>query len=474
MSSRILIVEDEPSLAELYCDFLAGEPVEITLAINGAQAEAALSANQPDLMLLDVRLPDIDGLTFLRELRARGETCEVVVITAHGSVTMAVEAMRAGAYDFIIKPFTAERLIYTVRNALERRNLTRMVESLRADLGPGRDNYFGFIGSSLAMQGVYRAIEAAARSKATVFITGESGTGKELCAEALHKASPRAGQPFVALNCAAIPRDLMESEIFGHAKGAFTGAVENREGAASRANGGTLFLDEVCEMAPELQSKLLRFIQTGNFQKVGGANLERADIRFVCATNRDPLAEVAAGRFREDLFYRLHVIPIHLPPLRERESDVIKIANHLLRQISHEEQKSFRRFTAAAEACLKAYDWPGNVRQLANAVRNIVVMNAAEEATVDMLPPPLPRRAPQTTAISFSHAETSASAREIRPLWEVERDAIESAIARCGGNVAKAAALLGISPSTIYRKKAGWDGAAAGLSGGGQRPVQLS
>lgn len=333
--------------------------------------------------------------------------------------------------------------------------------------------FCGFIGSSPAMQAVYRTIEAAAASKATVFITGESGTGKELCAEAIHELSPRRDKPFVVFNCATVPRELIESEMFGHVRGAFTGAMSDREGSAARAHEGTLFLDELCEMPPELQTKLLRFVQTGRFQKVGTSRTERVDVRFVCATNRDPWKEVEAGRFREDLYYRTHVIPVALPPLRERGDDVVAVAEHLLHEYAREERKSFAGFAPVTVAVLAAYGWPGNVRQLQNVIRQIVVLNDGEVVTPEMLPPPLgavrktlgeappgPPGAPEeptgSPPVSDSWGAPQAVAGIVRPLWVVERDAIHHAINECNGNVSRAAELLGISPSTVYRKRQAW------------------
>jgi two-component system repressor protein LuxO len=320
------------------------------------------------------------------------------------------------------------------------------------------------------MQGVYRTIESAAPSRATVFVTGESGTGKELCAEAIHAESPRRDRPFIALNCAAIPRDLMESEIFGHVKGAFTGAAGRRDGAASRADGGTLFLDEICEMDLDLQSKLLRFVQTGRFQRVGDSKEEQVDIRIVCATNRNPLDEVKAGRFREDLFYRLNVIPVHLPPLRDRGDDILAIAAELLRRMAREEDKDFSGFARPAADALLAWLWPGNVRELANVIRNVVVLNNGDKVAFEMLPAQFHHRsasapASDTVTPAVIEAEQTATPElpvagtpaQIRPLWQEERDAIERAIALCDGNIPKAAALLEISASTIYRKRTAWD-----------------
>lgn len=467
-SGTILLVEDTPSLARLYNQYLEGEDLTVKAVETGKQALRELSSNPPDLVLLDLRLPDMDGLDILKEIRSRELPCEVVVITAHGSINVAVEAMRAGAYDFLVKPFNADRLLVTVRNAIKHHSLSAIVEKIKVS---ARDGYFGFIGSSLAMQAVYRTIDATAASKATVFITGESGSGKEVAAEAIHRQSPRKNGPFIAINCGAIPKDLMESEIFGHVKGAFTGAHADRDGAASRASGGTLFLDEICEMDLALQTKLLRFIQTGAFQKVGGSKTEKVDARFVCATNRDPLAEVEAGNFREDLYYRLHVIPIHLPPLRDRDRDVIEIARHFLTEYAAEEGRAFKTFDAAAEQVFATYKWPGNIRQMQNVIRNIVVLNDGEAVTVEMLPPPLDSLAKKVpgAAPAVMHAPrdidgdippTQAAPTEsgdITPLWKVERDVIERAIDACDGNIPKAAAKLGVSPSTIYRKKLSWD-----------------
>ncbi len=451
-AATVLLVEDTPSLARVYAEYLRKEAYTVVPVETGAEALDAVADGAPRIVLLDLQLPDMHGMEVLRRIEAQGLPCAVVVITAHGSVNVAVEAMRHGAYDFLVKPFSAERLIITVRNALERLRLAQLVDTYQKDLA--RTRYHGFIGSSLEMQAVYRIIDSAAASRATVFITGESGTGKEVCAEAIHRQSPRGDRPFVAINCGAIPKDLMESEIFGPMKGSFTGAVADREGAAARADGGTLFLDEICELEPNLQTKLLRFIQTGTFMPVGGSKLEKVDLRIVCATNRDPLREVEEGRFREDLYYRLHVIPVHLPALREREDDVIEIARHYLAEYAREEGKGFQSFSPEAEQVLRLYHWPGNVRQLQNVVRNIVVLHDGETVHPGMLPPPLTPQAAAMPAPAL--AAQAAGPKPIRPLWQVEKDAIEDAIAACDGNIPRAAALLDISASTIYRKRLAW------------------
>jgi len=456
----ILIVEDSIPQARLFTEYLATEKVYTSHVTTGAEARAAIESRPPDLVLLDLKLPDEDGTDVLKWIRDKHFPTTVIIITGHGSVDVAVDVMRNGAEDFLEKPTNADRLRTTVNNQLEKRRLKNLVEDYQSNFE--RDSYHGFIGSSLPMQAVYRIIDAAAPSKASVFITGESGTGKEVCAEAIHAQGIRAGKPFIALNCGAIPKDLMESEIFGHKKGAFTGAATERLGAASQSDGGTLFLDEIGEMDMDLQTKLLRFIQTGSFRKVGGTKEESVDVRFICATNRDPLEAVATGRLREDLYYRLHVVPVQLPALRERGDDIMAIANHFLLSYAKEENKDFRTFSPQAEVILRRYDWPGNVRQLQNVIRNIAVLHNDEQVQIYHLPPPLDQTLnerelsqlmPKQTVID----EPSAAARPIRPLATVERETIEHAIAACEGNVPKAASLLEVSPSTIYRKKQVWE-----------------
>ncbi len=476
--AAVLLVEDTPAMAEAYLSILRKGGLEADLVETGEAALEALAHGSYRVVLLDIELPGIDGFAVLRQMRDSGTTATAIVITVHGSVSKAVEAMRLGARDFIVKPFTGQRLLTTTRNMLDHATLRETVETLRDDFG--RDRYYGFIGRSLAMQAVYRTIDSVARSRAGVFITGESGTGKEVCAQAIHRAGPRRDGPFVPLNCGAIPKDLIESEMFGHLKGAFTGATSDRVGAAALADGGTLFLDEICEMDIALQAKLLRFLQSGQIQRVGSPKLEPVDVRIVCATNRDPWYEVSEGRFREDLFYRLHVVPIHLPPLRDRDEDVLDIATDLLRRYSAEEGRSFDRFAPAAADVLMAHPWPGNVRELQNVVRQIVVLHDSEEVTPEMLPPPLgrasdptpsaappPGRAPPLSAPPPDPGAGAASATQIaigRPLREIEKEAIEGTIRLCGGNIPRAARMLGISPSTIYRKKEAW--LAEGLSPG--------
>ncbi len=457
----ILIVEDSRSLAHTCKMQLEALGHHILMAETGNEALTLLRKHSIDCMLLDLKLPDMDGMDILREMRQWPNAPATVVTTANAALTVAVEAVRLGAFDYLVKPFAGARLITTVTNALSNTELKREVETFRRTVEHA--GFADFIGRSLPMQRVYRTIEAAARSSASVFITGESGTGKELAAQALHSQSPRASKQFVALNCGAIPRDLLESTIFGHVKGAFTGATADQEGAAARADGGSLFLDELGEMEMGLQTKLLRFIQTGVYERVGEGRSRQADIRFIAATNRDPLAAVREGRLREDLFYRLFVIPIELPPLRDRGEDIILIARRFLEEFSHREGRVFKSLSTEAEARLLTYSWPGNVRQLQNVIRNIVVLNDGPAVTEAMLPrmpiSSVSQKSAEDNGVAAIHTgqrDLPGTTAGIVPLVDMERQYIERAIDLFDGNIQLAARKLGISPSTIYRKKEGW------------------
>lgn len=472
MSARrsVLLIEDSPQLAKLYETQLLPLQVPTSLASTGETGLNLARSDKPDVIVLDIQLPGISGFDVLRTLKDEGNNAVIVVMTAHSTINTAVEAMRLGAYDFLVKPFDAERLRVTVANALEHRELTQIVDVIQQG---ARATYHDFIGSSLPMQAVYRTIDASAASKASVFITGESGTGKEVCAEAIHREGPRRNGPFIAINCGAIPGDLMESEIFGHKRGSFTGAVADRVGAAELADGGTLFLDELAEMDIGLQVKLLRFTQTGVFYRVGETKAKKVDTRFISATNLDPTEAIANGQLREDLYYRLNVIPIQMPPLRERGDDVVRIAEALLAGFAKEEGKRFESLDADVSTLFRHYEWPGNVRQLQNVLRNVVVLHDGDTVTLDMLPAPLsdfdgeddgsmPYTGPERRSTTLA-PDPAPPASDIEPepdaiptLAEVERDAIERAVAICGGNIPRAAAALGVAPSTLYRKRQSW------------------
>nr|WP_245576886.1 sigma-54 dependent transcriptional regulator [Kaistia adipata] len=423
-----------------------------------AEAIECLAGGAQSIVVAD--LETLGGVDELGSLS--GNVSSVIAMSARGSVHAAVAAMRAGAVDFLPKPFGPAALVDRLEAAIAQWPVAKrsdpVVERGAAIAEPAPaakgSDFESFIGRSAAMAIVYDQIRCIAPSRAPVFVTGESGTGKELCAEAIHNRSGRGGRPFIAINCGAIPKDLMESEIFGHVRGAFTGATETRQGAAELADGGTLFLDEIGEMDLALQAKLLRFIQSGVVQRVGDVTTRRVDVRIVCATHRDPVAEIAAGRFREDLYYRLHVLPIQLPPLRERREDILPLANAFLARYAAEEARGFVGFEPAAAGLMMHYPWPGNVRELQNAVRRMVVLHQGHDVTVAMLPPGI-RAGAGPAGLGLPSTPRLASG-AVAPFWEQERAIIESAIEAHAGNIARAAAALEISPSTIYRKRQAW------------------
>ena len=459
----LLLIEDTASLRMVYVSILRHDGHEVESAATAEEGWRAFQRLKPKVVLLDLMLPDRDGLDLMGQmLRERPET-NVVVITANGSISKAVEAMRVGAHDFIVKPVDEARLLGAVHNAIDSRSPT-------ATAAPGAPELGEMMGASAPMRAVFAKVASVARSMATVFITGESGTGKELCALAVHNSSNRAGGPFIALNCGAIPHDLLESEVFDHLKGAFTGAIADKPGAAAAADGGTLFLDEVCELDLNLQTKLLRFLQTSMIQPVGASRPRKVNVRIICATNRDPLDEVRRGRFREDLYYRLHVVPIHMPPLRERGDDILAIAGHALLRYAQEEGRNFDSIDPEVAALFRTLHWPGNVRQLLNVIRHAVVLHEGPVLRPDMLPAELhgpgafqsePGPAPAATAPAAA-PPLQLDGILGKTLAEIERLVIEETIARNGGSVPRAARVLDVSPSTLYRKRESWAQTAAG------------
>jgi two-component system, repressor protein LuxO len=465
----VLLVEDTLSLQMVYRSILATAGHRVAVAGSAEDGLQQFRTHRPMVVLLDLILPDRDGLDLMREIQALQPETRVIAITANGSVNRAVEAMRAGAHDFLVKPFDEGRFLSAVQNALAEATPR---EGAKTDNGAATSSRnpaelvenSGFIGTSDAMRRIHSTIASVARSMATVFITGESGTGKELCALAVHANSNRASGPFIALNCGAIPQDLLESEVFGHMKGSFTGAISDKQGAATAADGGTLFLDEICEMAPALQTKLLRFLQTSTVQPVGATRPRKVNVRIVCATNRDPLDAVRRGYFREDLYYRLYVVPIHMPPLRERGQDVIEIAEAALARFAQEEARDFRGLNHATRMLMQSLPWPGNVRQLLNVMRNVVVLNEGGWVTPEMLPPGLADEAlpgePVQPALAAPDALSLDSLVGL-PLAEAERRLIEATLALYGGSIPKTARVLDVSPSTLYRKIEAWNAKAS-------------
>lgn len=503
LTPRLLLAMGSPSQAAQYRPYLESRGMAVRCAYSGQDLLNALAQNRPDLVMLDLNLPDRDAVWVAERLSAHHYHGPVIV-TIPPQADPRHTALRHRAF-LLQRPFSLARLYEAIMLLItglkdaslpeaiagqERHGNDRRKNTLHSHSTPPnhttslRSASFGdFIGTSPVMQTLYEQIQSAALSTATVFITGESGTGKENCAQAIHKHSPCADRPFVPLNCAAIPRDLLESELFGHVRGAFTGAVADRDGAAKRADGGTLFLDEIGDMDPLMQTKLLRYLQDGTFQRVGASQLDHSSARIICATNRDPMADMRTGRLREDLFYRLHVLPIIMPPLRLRGDDVVDIAQTLLLRYGAEEKKRFKAFADDAEVILRGYDWPGNIRQLQNIIRHAVVMNDGLVLTARMLPVqmlhgqiqgqiapmksallrnPPPSQINSAVPASLGQLDGSAPrAREDRdiipPLHVTERRAIERALRACGDNIPRAAALLQVSPSTLYRKKAQWE-----------------
>ena len=466
----VLIVEDTLSMALMYQQHLKKAGHHSEICQSGTSALLELRKGKVKTVLLDLQLPDMNGLDIIKEMDGTSHNISFIVITANGSVNTAVDAMRVGAYDFLIKPFPKEKLLTSVKNAVEREDFNASQGNL--EKGLDKISIPGFVGNSGVMQSVYKMIENVADSNAAVFITGESGTGKEVTAQAIHKVSQRRDAPFVAINCAALPENLIESEIFGHVKGAFTGAQQSRKGAASQAHGGTLFLDEICEMDISLQAKLLRFLQTGQIKRVGSDWSEDVDVRIVCATNRNPIVEVAEKRFREDLFYRLDVLSIELPPLSHRGNDVIVLAESFLQTYTDEEGKAFKSISEATKEMMLNYHWPGNIRELQNTIRKACVVHDGVELEPHMIQLKKTLQTENNQAYQLIGLAASQAAETVltpkqslkttltldihQPMSVIERDVIEAVIASCKGSVPKASRILQLSPSTIYRKREAW------------------
>ena len=382
---KILIVDDDNSLREFLSIFLHREGYQVSAAANGEMAIKLLSKSIFDMVITDVKMPSMGGLDLLKEIKERCPDTVVVMITAYASVDTAVEAMKQGAYDYISKPFNVDEIKLTIRNALEKKELEEENTILKRDF-KDRYNFNNIISKSSKMQEIYQLITTVASTRSNIFISGESGTGKELIARAIHNEGPWKDGPFVAVNCGAIPDNLLESELFGHQKGSFTGAVSDKKGLFEVAHGGTLFLDEISELALHLQVKFLRAIQEKCFRRVGGTEDIKVEERLICATNRDIEKEVMEERFREDLYYRLKVIPIMIPPLRERREDIPLIAKHFLKKYSKEMEKELKDFSSEAMEFLLQYPYPGNVRELENIVEGAVALEESDVIAKESLP----------------------------------------------------------------------------------------
>ncbi|MEM9067056.1 MAG: sigma-54 dependent transcriptional regulator [Myxococcota bacterium] len=440
---RVLIVDDEANARNALAELLAEEGFTTLAAEDGQAALRRIEDFQPDVVLTDLKMPRIDGLELLRRVKSEQPHIAFVVMTAFGSVETAVEAIKRGAETYLTKPLDLDAVSALVGRALEKSRLAGEAARLREQVGE-RLSFRGILGDHPAMQRMLKMVGQVAASRANVLISGESGTGKELIAAAIHHNSPRREGPFVRLNCASLAESLLESELFGHEKGAFTGAVGKRRGRFEQADGGTLFLDEVSEIALATQVKLLRFLQEREFERVGGNQTISVDTRIVAATNRDLKEMVAAGTFREDLYYRLNVVELSVPPLRARRSDVPVLAHHFLRKFAGENHAPARRFSDAALRALMVYSWPGNVRELENAVERAVVLCEGEEVSAALLPEGSPVTAENDLNVLVPGATMAA----------VERIVIERTLEAVEGSTAKAAEILGISRRKIqYRLK---------------------
>ncbi|OJT21352.1 sigma-54-dependent Fis family transcriptional regulator [Archangium sp. Cb G35] len=443
---RVLVVDDHVEMARLLADHLTDAGYTVDVATSGQEALAVVNGRVLDAVVCDLRMETVDGFDVLAGVRKVDPTLPVLIMTAFGGVENAVEAMRRGATHYFTKPFRLDEVLLYVQRAVAERRLREENRALRQAVSD-RSAYGALVGRSAPMRSLYELIERVAHSHAPVLVRGESGTGKELVARALHFEGPRKDGPFVAVNCTAIPNALLESELFGHVKGSFTGATTPRRGLFLEADGGTLFLDEIGDMAPELQAKLLRVLEDGEVRAVGADASRRVDVRVVAATHQELETRVREGRFRQDLFYRLNVVPLHVPPLRERREDIPLLVEHFV-AVSRKRNPRARLagFTPEALAALAAAPWPGNVRELENLVERLAVVTVQE--TVDL--PTLQLHAPGVAA--DSHPLSRAQGRLI-PLRQLEGEYIAYVVAQCGGNKTKAAEILGIDVSTIHRRE---------------------
>jgi DNA-binding NtrC family response regulator len=442
---RILVIDDEPLMTDSLKQHLTEEGYTVDTAAGGMEATELFDRGGQHLVICDLQLPDMDGMEVLRHIKDARPATEVIVVTGHGTVTRAVEAMKAGAFYFVAKPFDFEQLLPLVQNALERRQLRAETESMRRQLST-RSEYFNIIGASRQMQQIYETIESVAKSDANVLIVGESGTGKELIANAIHYNSLRAKKPFIKVNCAALPKELIESELFGHTKGAFTGAHADKEGLVQHAAGGSLMLDEIAEMPVELQPKLLRVLQERSYRKIGSEKTIPVDFRLISSTNRPPADAIRDGCLRDDLFYRISTITIHVPPLRERSEDIQLLTEHFLKMYSQKYDRPITGVSQAAYQRLFGHTWPGNVRELQNVIERAVLL--AKAAKIDPVDLPFDNG----TMPEGASAGASWDVPSNMTLEDIEKMVIEKTLQRTGGNKQAAANLLGIYRPRLYSK----------------------
>ena len=441
MKFTILVADDERNIREGLAEALRLEGYEVALAADGEEALKAVEEGRIDLVVTDLRMPKVSGNEVLKRVAGSYPGMPVIVLTGHGTIEDAVDSMRVGAFDFITKPVNLDHLSMLIRRALESRELERQNQELQREI-ESQKRISSIIGRSPEMKKIFDLLRRVAPTKASVLITGESGVGKELIADALHNLSPRADKPFVKVHCAALAESLLESELFGHEKGAFTGAAGRKRGRFELAHEGTLFLDEIGEINQNVQIKILRALQERKFERVGGEDTVEVDVRVVAATNRDLKAEIEKGNFREDLFYRLNVVAIHVPPLRERKDDIPLLASAFLREFADENGKAIEGFDPKARAALYAYRWPGNVRELRNCVESAVVMAKGSLVALDDLPPSVG----EAGGVDVIRIPSGSS------MAEAEKVMIRETLAAQGGNKSRTAEILGIGRKTLYQK----------------------
>ncbi|HPW64751.1 MAG TPA: sigma-54 dependent transcriptional regulator [Candidatus Omnitrophota bacterium] len=445
MFESILLVEDDSNSRKGLTQFLQALDYDVITAANGREGFDLFKEENPDLVIADIRMPEMDGVTLLEKIREEKPSAKVILLTAYGSVEDAVKAMKKGAFYYLTKPVNLEELELLVKKTFSSRQLEEENRELKREIFSERYHEGTLIAESPKMKELLRTADKIAASSASVLIEGESGTGKELIARRIHEMSPRSQNPFVAVHCAALTETLLSSELFGHEKGAFTGAVERRQGRFERAHQGSLFLDEIGEISKDTQVKLLRVLQEGEFERVGGVKTIKVDVRLIAATNKTLIDEVKKQSFREDLYYRINVIYLKMPPLRERKEDIPPLVNTFMRQYGIQNGKKLRGIAPDALEALLRYDWPGNVRELKNIVERMIVLSAGEELTLDQVPDDI--RGPRPVAASFVSGNSA-----VTTLTDAEKELIRNALRETNGNKSKAAEKLGISRRTLYRK----------------------
>ncbi len=447
MFESILLVEDEANSRKGLTQFLQGLDYDVITAANGKEALDLFKKENPDLVISDIRMPEMDGIALLESIKAEAPSAKVILLTAYGSVEDAVKAMKKGAFYYLTKPVNLEELEFLVRKAFNSHQLEEENKELKQELFRERYDQGQLIAQSKKMKELLKTVDKIAASNASVLIEGESGAGKELIARRIHELSPRNQHPFIAVHCAALTDTLLSSELFGHEKGAFTGATERKKGRFERAHQGSLFLDEIGEITPETQVKLLRVLQEGEFERVGGTKTIKVDVRLIAATNKTLLDEVQRQKFREDLYYRINVIYLKVPPLRERKDDIAPLVDAFIRQYASQNAKKIRGISQDALEALVRYDWPGNIRELKNIVERMIVLSSGEMLTLEQIPEDI-----RQGKAGATNGSGNGSLQGISKITDAEKELIQQALRETRGNKSTAAEKLGISRRTLYRK----------------------